>query len=71
MLGIIKLLVHLDHTQVTLKLIVCETLAASAIIGADCCEQYVKGILPKQKLVELDCGDCIPIERKFCGRMRL
>lgn len=52
-LGIIKLRVHLGHTRVVLKFIVCETLVASAIIGTDFCDQHVKAIRPNQKFLEL------------------
>lgn len=61
MLGTIKLYIHLGHTRVALKFIVCDTLTASTIIGAGFCDQHVKEIKPKQKLVELESGDCIPI----------
>lgn len=54
MLGVIKLRVHLGHTQVTLKFIVCKTLAPSTIIGAGFCERSVNSIQLTQKLVELE-----------------
>lgn len=41
---IIKLRVNLRHTQDNLNFIVCKTLAASAIIRANFCDQHVKAI---------------------------
>lgn len=46
--------------QVTLKFIVCETLAASAVIEAYFCDQREKARGLKLELSELDSGDCTP-----------
>lgn len=59
MLGTIKLRVHLGHTNINIKFIVCETLAAPAIIGKDFCDQHVKAKRPKQRLEELKSGNCL------------
>lgn len=64
MLGIINLQIHVGHTRDTIQFIVCETLAASAIIGSDFCDKHLKAIWPKLKLEELDSGNCILIVRK-------
>lgn len=47
--------------MLTLDFIVWETLASSAIISADFCDQYVQAMNPKQRLVKLDIVNCIPI----------
>lgn len=54
----------------TLEFIVCETLAAAAILGADFCDLQAKAKRPKQKVVELDNSDCIQIATKQKGRLR-
>lgn len=68
MLVIMKLRVHLGHTRVTLKLIVCKILEASTTIDTEFCDQRMKAIPSKQRFVELDNGDCIPIIQKPQGR---
>lgn len=60
MLVINMLPVYLSHTRVTFKFIACKTLLASAIIGADFHDQHVRAIRSKQKLQNLDDGNCIP-----------
>lgn len=70
MLGTVRMLVHLKNTKTTLKFILCATLAAAAILEADFCDQHVKAIRTKQKLIELDSGGCIRTVRKPKGRTR-
>lgn len=45
-------------------LTVCETSAASVNIGTDFCDQDVRAKRKKQRHIELDIGNCIPITRK-------
>lgn len=70
LLGILELHVLLGSTKEILKIIVCETLAAPTITGADFCDQYVLAIRPEQKLVELNNGDRIPIVQEPWGQTR-
>lgn len=70
MLNTIKLQVHSGHRSVILTFIVCETLAASATVGADYCDQHVKARRPKRRLVELESGDCIPIVQMPRGHLQ-
>lgn len=51
MLDIVKLRVLLDHARVTLKFIIYKTLTASAIIGAELCDEHVKEARSKQGLL--------------------
>lgn len=68
-LPIIKFQVHF-HVKLTLKIIVCETLAASVIIGTHSCVQHVKAIRLKTGPVELNSGDCNPFIRKAREEMK-
>lgn len=70
MLGTIKLQARLNHTRVVPKFIVWDTLVASAIIGADFCDQHVMEIRPKQSLAEKYSGDFISVVHKPCGQMK-
>lgn len=70
MLSGVKLYVFPSSMQATVKSVVCKTLSASAITGADFCDQYIMGIQPKQKLVEPDCVYSIPIVQKPYERTR-
>lgn len=71
MLGIVKLRALLGSTQASLKFIICETCAASAINTADFYNQYVMAVRPKQKLVEMNNSDCILIVQKPQSGTRL
>lgn len=61
---IVKMPVLLSWTQAALRFIICKTLKASTIIGADFCNQHVTVVQPKQKFVELDTSGCIQIVQK-------
>ena len=64
MIGTVKLPVRLGHFLCLVEFIVCRSLAASAILGADYCDRFVEAIRPKKKLVELEDGSTIPIVRR-------
>lgn len=61
-LGIIKLVVNLGHTQRTLYFVFYKTLPAFVSIDTEFFDLHVKQIRPEQKLVEQDSGDRIPNE---------
>lgn len=64
MFGKIRLQFYSGHTTVSFKFIVDETLETFAIMGTDLCDQRVKAIRSKQKVVQLDTCYCIPTVRK-------
>ena len=64
LLGTIKLPVRLGNFSSRIEFIVCKTLAAPAILGADFCDRFVSAIRPSQKIVELDDGSSVPIVRR-------
>ena len=63
MMGRLKLVTRLGSSLVLVDFVVCRTLAADAILGADFCDRYVEAIRPRKKLVELDDGTTVPIVR--------
>ena len=68
--GITRLLVRLKTRAYWVEFIVCDSLAAPAILGCDFCDKHVEAILPRQRSVELEDGTTIPIVRKPPGRVR-
>lgn len=69
MLGTVNLVVQLGTFVVRDVFIVCRTLAAPAILGADFCDKYVEAIRPKKRHVELDDGTTVPIVRGVLRRV--
>lgn len=68
MLGAATLPVRLGNRLVKVEFIVCNKLAAPAILGCDFCDRFVEAILPRRKLVELDDGTTVPITRRVLKR---
>ena len=68
-IGMTKLPVRLGRLLVRVEFIVCDTLAAPVILGADYCDKFVEAIRPRQKLVELEDGSSVPITRRPMKRV--
>ena len=66
--GTIEQIVRLGNLIVKLDFIVCESLAASVILGADFCDRFIEAIYPRKKSVELDDGSTVPIVRRPLSR---
>ena len=64
----IRLLVRLGTRAYLVEFIVCESLAASLILGCDFCTQIVEAILPRKREVELHDGTTVPIVLKPLAR---
>ena len=67
-IGLIPQVVRLGHYLVESDFVVCETLAAEVIIGADYMDRFVEAILPRKKCVELADGSTVPIVRRPLAR---
>lgn len=68
MLGIISLPVRLGRHLALVDFVVCTSLGAQAILGADYCDKFVEAIRPRAKLVEMDDGTTVPIVRRVMRR---
>ena len=63
-IGTIDLVVRLGNILVKAEFLVCERLAAPAILGCDFCDRFVEAIYPRKRVVELEDGSTIPIVRR-------
>lgn len=71
MVGTVQLSVQLGRYSACCEFIVCKTFAASAVLGTDFCDRFVKAIFPKKRVIELDDGTPVLIIRrplKLVGR---